>query len=218
MITSKPDPGPYSSSFIHGESWLDFNSMQTWNGVDLIYPMVTKDYQLEPVKPVLMAEGAYSPAQNTVLMSLRSGFAGKPTTPTWPGAITLTGTMTVGACCPHRSSYGCFRHHPVEHNEADLSEPKRMVESISGSKRVCRGGNAVGKILNLAARHKDAQWIVVYLGAKTSISIHMNKITAGKKVDAFWIDSRTGQAISVVVFQMRASNHSSRRTDGKTPY
>ena len=33
--------------------------MQTWNGVKLIYPMVTKDYNLKPVKPVLMAEGAY---------------------------------------------------------------------------------------------------------------------------------------------------------------
>ena len=52
-------PRPYSSSFIHDEPWLDFDSMQTWNGVKLIYPMVTKDYNLKPVKPVLMAEGAY---------------------------------------------------------------------------------------------------------------------------------------------------------------
>jgi len=35
--------------------WLDFDSMQTWNRVGLIYPMVTKDYNLKPVKPVLMA-------------------------------------------------------------------------------------------------------------------------------------------------------------------
>jgi len=42
LITFKPDPAPYSSSFIHDESWLDFNSMQTWNGVKLIYPMVTE--------------------------------------------------------------------------------------------------------------------------------------------------------------------------------
>jgi hypothetical protein len=59
LITFKPDPAPYSSSFIHGESWLAFDSMQTWKSVELIYPMVTKDYNLKPVKPVLMAEGAY---------------------------------------------------------------------------------------------------------------------------------------------------------------
>ena len=28
LITFKPDPAPYSSSFIHGEKWLDFDSMQ----------------------------------------------------------------------------------------------------------------------------------------------------------------------------------------------
>ena len=33
--------------------------MQTWKSVELIYPMVSKDYHLKPVKPVLMAEGAY---------------------------------------------------------------------------------------------------------------------------------------------------------------
>ena len=59
LISFKPDPAPYSSSFLHAESWLDFNSMQTWNAVKLIYPMVTHDYNLKPVKPVLMAEGAY---------------------------------------------------------------------------------------------------------------------------------------------------------------
>ena len=59
LITFKPDPAPYSSSFIHAEPWLDFDSMQTWKSVELIYPMVTKDYNLKPVKPVLMAEGAY---------------------------------------------------------------------------------------------------------------------------------------------------------------
>jgi len=55
LVTFKPDPAPYSSSFIHAEEWLDFNSMQTWNRTDLIYPFVTKDYNLQPVKPVLMA-------------------------------------------------------------------------------------------------------------------------------------------------------------------
>ena len=60
LITFKPDPVPApSSSFIHDEPWLDFNSMQVWNAVEQIYPMVTKDYGLKPVKPTLMAEAAY---------------------------------------------------------------------------------------------------------------------------------------------------------------
>ena len=42
LITFKPDPAPFSSSFIHGETWLDFDSMQTWKSVELIYPMVPR--------------------------------------------------------------------------------------------------------------------------------------------------------------------------------
>ncbi len=59
IMSLKPDPSPYSSSFLHNESWLDFNSMQTWSAVKLIYPMVTHDYNLKPTKPVVMAEGAF---------------------------------------------------------------------------------------------------------------------------------------------------------------
>lgn len=59
LITFKPDPGPHPSSFVHGESWLDFDCMQTWKHVELIYPMVTEDYHLKPEKPIVMAEGAY---------------------------------------------------------------------------------------------------------------------------------------------------------------
>ena len=59
LVSVKPDPSPYSSSFIHNESWLDFNSMQLWNGLRLIYPAVTRDYSLQPAKPILMAEGTY---------------------------------------------------------------------------------------------------------------------------------------------------------------
>src|SRR5208282_653895 len=35
LITVHPDPSPYSSSFLHNEDWLDFNTIQTWNAVKL---------------------------------------------------------------------------------------------------------------------------------------------------------------------------------------
>jgi hypothetical protein len=55
------------------------------------------------------------------------------------------------------------------------------------------GGNTKGRVLNLAARHKDGQWVMVYLGSKASFSVRMSKIAAGAGVRAFWIDPRTGQ-------------------------
>lgn len=73
LISFKPDPSPYSSSFMHDEKWLDFNSMQTWNAVKLIVPMLAYDYNLVPPKPVLMAEGAYEAGSEY----------GFPVTPLW---------------------------------------------------------------------------------------------------------------------------------------
>ena len=57
------------------------------------------------------------------------------------------------------------------------------------------GGNVNGDVLNLAARHRDGKWVMVYLGGKSSFSINMNKITTADKVNAFWIDPRTGESV-----------------------
>jgi len=59
------------------------------------------------------------------------------------------------------------------------------------------GGNTNGQVLNLAARHKDGQWAMVYLASKASFSINMEKIAAGNTVKAFWIDPRTGDSVAI---------------------
>ncbi|MDH4238151.1 MAG: glycoside hydrolase family 140 protein [Phycisphaerae bacterium] len=198
LITFKPDPAPYSSSFIHNENWLDFNSMQTWNGVKLIYPMVTKDYNLKPIKPVLMAEGAYEAGSEygfdvTPLWVRRQAYysylAGAHHTyghndswrvlPTWKKALDAP-----GAC-----QMGVLKKIFLARKEWWYLVPD---QSIFAS-----GDKTDGRVLNLAARHKDGKWIMVYLGSKTSFSVNMNKITAASKVNAFWVDPKTGDSVSI---------------------
>jgi hypothetical protein len=198
LITFKPDPAPYSSSFIHDEEWLDFNSMQTWNSVNLIYPMVTKDYNLKPVKPVLMAEGAYEAGSEygfevSPLWVRRQAYysylAGAHHTyghndswrvlPTWKKALDAP-----GAC-----QMGILKKIFLARKEWWYLVPD---QSIFAS-----GGKTDGRVLNLTARHKDGKWIMVYLGSKSSFSINMNKITPGSKVNAFWIDPKTGDSVSI---------------------
>ncbi|UCG27172.1 MAG: DUF4038 domain-containing protein [Bacteroidales bacterium] len=195
-ITFKPDPAPFSSSFIHREEWLDYNSMQTWNAVDLIYPMVTHDYNLEPVKPVLMAEGAYEQGSEygfevTPLWIRRQAYysylAGVHHTyghndswrvlPTWEKALDAPGAIQMGI---------------LKKIFLDLDEWWFLVpdQTVFAS-----GGKTTGKILNLAARHKDGKWIMVYLAGKTSFSINMNKIASGNSVNAFWINPETGNSV-----------------------
>jgi len=205
LITFKPDPAPYSSSFVHDENWLDFNSMQTWNSVHLIYPMVTKDYNLKPVKPVLMAEGAYEAGSEygfevSPLWIRRQAYysylAGAHHTyghndswrvlPTWKKALDAPGARQMGI---------------LKKIFMARTEWWNLVpdQSIFAS-----GGKTDGRVLNLAARHKDGKWVMVYLGSKSSFSINMNKITAGNKVNAFWIDPKTGDSVSIGSFSNTA--------------
>ena len=194
LITFKPDPAPYSSSFIHDENWLDFDSMQTWKSVELIYPMVTHDYNLRPIKPVLMAEGAYEQGSEygfdvSPLWIRRQAYysylAGAHHTyghndswrvlPTWKKALDAPGAVQL------RVLKKIF----TRLNEWWYLVPDQSIFAT--------GGQTTGQVLNLAARHKDGKWVMVYLGSQASFSINTNKLAAAK-VRARWIDPRTGDA------------------------
>ena len=184
LITFKPDPAPYTSSIAHADRWLDFNSMQTWKSVELIYPMVTKDYRLEPVKPVLMAEGAYEAGTEygfdvTPLWVRRQAYysylrGGHFTyghndswrmLPTWKKSLDAPGAFQMGI----------LKKTLMGRNEWWYLVPDQTVFAA--------GGKTDGKVLNLAARHKDGLWIMAYLGTKASFSIDMSKF-AGKNAKA----------------------------------
>lgn len=59
------------------------------------------------------------------------------------------------------------------------------------------GGNIKDQVLNLAARHKDSRWIMVYLASKAEFSIDMDKLAGADKAKAFWIDPRNGQSQAI---------------------
>jgi hypothetical protein len=197
LITAKPDPGPYSSSFCHAEPWLDFNSTQTWTWVHLIHPLVNTDYHLEPVKPVLMAEGAYEHGSEydfdvTPLWVRRQAYysllAGGHHTyghndswrvlPTWREALDAPGAAQLGL---------------LKRIFLDRQEWWYLVPDQS---LLTRGGQLEAGVLNLAARHKDGRWAMVYCGAAASISVDLDKV-AGGGAEAFWIDPRSAEPLAI---------------------
>jgi hypothetical protein len=198
LITFKPDPAPYSSSFAHREEWLDFNSMQTWKSVELIDPMVTRDYQLKPVKPVLMAEGAYEAGSEygfdvTPLWVRRQAYysylCGGHFTyghndswrmlPTWEQALDAPGAVQMGVL------------------KKTLMARQEWWHLVPDQTVFASGGRTDGDVLNLAARHKDGLWIMAYLGARSTFSIAMSKFTAGTDAEALWIDPRSAQVAAI---------------------
>jgi len=198
LITFKPDPAPYSSSFIHEESWLDFNSMQTWNSVELIYPFVTKDYNLTPVKPVLMAEGAYEHGSEygfdvTPLWVRRQAYysylAGAHHTyghndswrvlPTWKQALDAPGAVQMGIL------------------RKVFEARKEWWYLVPDQTILASGGKTEGRVLSLAARHRDGLWLMVYLADQGTFTIDCRKFAGGPEATAFWIDPRTGESRSI---------------------
>ncbi|NLW51620.1 MAG: DUF4038 domain-containing protein [Candidatus Brocadiaceae bacterium] len=194
LITFKPDPSPYSSSFIHDEDWLDFNSMQTWADVQLICPMVTHDYNLRPVKPVLMAEGAYEAGSEygfevSPLWVRRQAYysylAGAHHTyghndswrvlPTWREALDAPGAVQMGI----------LKRFFMARPEWWLMVPDQSI--------LASGGRTDGRLLHLAARHRDGRWAVVYLSEPTSFSVNLDRL-AGSAVSAVWVNPETGDA------------------------
>jgi len=201
IITFKPDPAPYSSSFIHKEPWLAFNSIQTWKSVNLIYPMVTKDYDLKPTKPVVMAEGAYEEGTEY----------GFDVTPLWIRRQAYYSYLAGG-------------HHSYGHNDSWRVLPtwKKSLDAPGASQMTilrrtllnleewwnlvpdqsifAKGGQTDGDILNLAARHENGKWILAYFGSSTSAAIDLNKTTAGKTVKGSWINPSTGVRTAIERF------------------
>ena len=144
-----------------------------------------QEYHLEPVKPVVMAEGAYEHGSEygfdvTPLRVRRQAYysflAGASHTyghndswrvlPTWKQALDAPGAIQLGIL------KGVF-----------LAR-KEWWNLVPDQAAFARGGNTNGQILTLAACHKDGQWVMVYSGSRASFSIHMNKLAQGNAVKA----------------------------------
>jgi len=196
LITAHPDPSPASSSaFLHEEAWLAFNSIQTFSHVDLIQPMVAADYARQPTKPVVMAEGAYEGGMEygfevTDLWLRRQAYysclAGGYHTyghrvfwdirPSWPQALSSSGARQMGVL------------------RKVLAERKEWWRLTPDQELLATGGRTEGRIINLAARHPEGRWAVVYTAAPSRFSVSMEKVGAPAECEAFWVDPRTGQS------------------------
>ena len=196
LITVHPDPAPASSSFLHRESWLAFNSIQTWKHVDRIVPMVEADYSLEPAKPVVMAEGAYEGGSEygfevTPLWVRRQAYssylAGGHHTyghndswrvlPTWREALDAPGAFHMGI----------LRQVFLARNEWWNGVPDRSI-FMDG-----QGESPLSlSTRNVAARSAHGDWVLAYLGHRATVRVRMDAIAASRTVEAWWIDPATG--------------------------
>jgi hypothetical protein len=211
LVSIHPDPSPASSSFMHAEPWLGFNSIQVWKDLHLIYPMTIGDYGKAPSKPATMLEGVYEKGEEY----------GYPITP---------------LLIRREAYYTCLAggFHGYGHNHswrvrpawrAALDDPgarqmtimKNVFTGLPGwwtmvpdQKVFSRGGNIQGDALNLAARSTTGQWLIGYLAGQADVGVEMSAITAGAEVSAAWINPATGERLPIGTFPRSGTRDFSR--------
>jgi len=211
LVSMHPDPSPASSSFMHAEPWLSFNSIQVWKDLRLIYPMTLGDYEKSPPKPVTMLEGVYEKGEEygypiTPLLlrreayytCLAGGFHGYGhnhswrVRPAWREALDDPGArqMTI-----------------LKNIFTRLPEWWTMIPDQTVFKR---GGSIQGDALNLAARSTAGQWLLCYLAGEPEVSINMSRLTKGKGTIATWINPTTGNELPIEISPPSATRDFSR--------
>ena len=184
LITMHPDPSPASSSFMHTEFWLSFNTLQTWSTDLMNYEMVRSDYIRLPVKPVVDGEARYEEEEGTTAFQVRrAGY--------W--TCLAGGFYTYG----HRDNWKSpqtWRNWYASPGAVQMKIMGNFFRSVDWWKivpdqeifRKWTNGN-------VAARSSDGDWIVAYLTDKSAVTINLKCITAFSFATGWWINPLTGE-------------------------
>src|SRR5665213_360986 len=183
LITMHPDPSPKSSSFMHTERWLSFNTLQTWSTDLANYDMVTADYSKRPVKPVVDGEARYEGEDGTTpLECRRAGY--------W--ACLAGGFYSYG----HRDNWMSPPTWKEWWDTPGASQMKVLGDvfrSIEWWKLLPDQALLVGAAKgDLAARSADGEWILVYLTGDAPVTLRLSQLAGSPMAEGWWIDPVTG--------------------------
>ena len=188
LITMHPDPSPKSSSFMHSEPWLSFNTLQTWSSSIMNYDMVRADVKKTPVKPVVNGEARYEKEAGTKPLDIRHSAY-------W--SYLAGGFYSYG----HEGNWryqGTWREWINAPGAMQMKVLMEIFESFEWWKLVPDQSVFVGNASdNTSAISSNRDWIIVYLPGADNINLKMDKITGGEQVKATWIDPVNGTRILI---------------------
>lgn len=192
LITMHPDPSPRSSSYMHSESWLSFNTLQTWDRGFMNYGMVKADYEMMPAKPVINGEARYEEEDGTTPFEARR-----------PGywSCLAGGFYSYG----HRDNWKSPQTWQSWINSPGAGQMKIMGDIF----RSVEWWNLIpdqaifmsGKEGNAAARSKTGDWILAYITNHDTISIRLDPVTASEKLDIWLIHPVDGKRSRLGIFK-----------------
>jgi hypothetical protein len=191
LITTHPDPSPTSSSFMHTEFWLSFNTLQTWSTDLMNYDMVRSDYARIPVKPVVDGEARYEGEDGTTPLEVRrAGY--------W--ACLAGGFYSYG----HRDNWMSPQTWRSWYDTPGAKQIKVMGDlfrSIEWWRLVADQSIFPDWVKgNVAARSTAGDWILAYLTGNAAVTVKLSSITASDLASAWWVDPLTGARTAIGIF------------------
>jgi hypothetical protein len=192
LITYHPCGWRHSSQYFHAEDWLDFNMIETWTAWPHVYPAVLSDTYRTPLKPVVLAEGAYENGPEyplgpiTPLLCRRQAW--------W--AFMAGGFYTYGQDAMWRMSPGwteTFDTPGADH----MGLMRRIAVSRPWWQRVpdqglFNSGVSSERTLNTAVRGEDSTWAMLYLASQCHAMVNLDRILT-PTVKCTWVNPATGE-------------------------
>lgn len=216
LITFHPGGGRGSSQYFHEEDWLDFNMRQNGHNPNFtgVYENTLKDYNLNPVKPVIDGEPIYEdhPIEFNPEKYGHSTSADVRRPLYWN---LFSGAF--GHTYGHHSVWQMWQpgrkpvNFPLMPWHEALDQPgawqmqfgRRLMESrpflsripdisIIVPDEVATSVPGAGRYRFAATRDEDGSWAMVYVPVGRPFTVRMDVIQ-GKKVTAWWYSPRNGQ-------------------------
>ncbi len=214
LMTYHPQGRTTSSTWLHNETWLDFNMMQSGHGggPDMpVWEMVEHDYQLSPIKPLLDGEPNYedhpiNPGPNwdpanghyrdhdVRKQIYRSVFAG--------GLGVTYGHHSIWQFCGPRNPG--FNHtdrtwlealerpgaNQVQHLRA-LMESRPFLSRVPDQHLIASANGEQGAQMR-ATRDGAGTYALIYLPQTRPVTINLDALS-GDELRAWWYSPRTGR-------------------------
>jgi hypothetical protein len=230
LMTFHPTGGQTSSTWFHGDNWLDFNMHQTGHRDKGSWDRIAADYNRTPIKPVLDGEPLYEDHPIN-FDPLKFGFSAD-----WHIRRLAYWHVFAGAC---GHTYGCHNiwqmvapgrspvswAHRYWYESLDLWGASDMtyVRSLMLSRPfvtripdqsviASEVGDGDGRVM--ATRDRSGSFAMVYTPLGQPVTVNLETLS-GTQVRAWWYDTRHGTATEIGTFPRQGTREFKPSIHGK---
>ena len=208
LITLHPPGGHSSAEWLHDESWLDFNMLQTGHDINRdTWDRIARDYDRTPIKPVTDGEPLYE--DHPIAFNPKNGFSKASDVRKYIYWDLFAGSFGYTYGCHDIWQFWQPGRKPISWAKTSWREALKL--PASGQVQYARAltesrpfftrvpdqsviasdpGTGAGHLQ--ATRDSNGSYAFIYTPLGKTFKVHMEKIS-GPQVKASWYDPRTGK-------------------------